>query len=175
MPASIITAWQSPIYGRTESATRARLNSVCLNNGCRTDCNCAGGLPCLGFFGFGGPAWMCARPCNDLLDCRSGEQCLVNVADGLTHSCVSTPVVCDAQNPCPPDFACISNGQRSTCADQRVAGAGTRCTCDGDCPTGQRCTAGAPGGPTCETWCKRAAECPARSPAFACSRSRCAP
>jgi hypothetical protein len=54
---------------------------------CLTDCSCASGLSCIGYFSLGGPLWNCLRTCSDFFDCPTGEGCPPAVPDGPAYVC----------------------------------------------------------------------------------------
>lgn len=127
---------------------------------CATDCQCAAGLSCVGYYAgvTGAPTWTCVRPCNDVIDCG---------ADGTCRDFVEGPArVCDRgdqctfNEDCPPGFRCTPGSDHLFCLDDRPFITGQDCACDGACDTGQRCVGG-PGGTACEILCLRDADCPA--------------
>jgi len=126
---------------------------------CRTDCSCADGLSCIGYFGIGGPMWSCARICSDFRDCETRETCLPAILDGAPHVCSWDGDLCDGDEDCPPGFTCTFTDLASFCSDSREGPTGRECECDSDCPEGHLCIdAGA--GAACEIPCLTTAWCP---------------
>jgi hypothetical protein len=129
---------------------------------CRTDCSCAAGLSCLGYWGVGGPLWECSRGCNDFVDCAPMEQCLVPVPDGNPWVCVLGDQ-CDDPSPyCPDGFECLHDATDAPnrCVDRRAAPTVRPCTCDLDCGLGELCVLGPRATPSCEIPCLRNEDCP---------------
>ena len=128
---------------------------------CATDCDCAAGLACVGFYAgvTGAPTWTCLRPCNDLLDCGGSGACR-DFVEGPARVC-GTGDQCASDTECPAGFHCIAGNDHSFCLDERPFITGQACSCEGiACPTGQRCVGGATGGTTCEIPGRREVECP---------------
>ena len=93
---------------------------------CRTDCGCAWGLSCLGFYGFAGLAHVCARSCDDLRDCGEGQACDGLVADGLSHACATVVSACQTTSDCPEGFACLPQGSALRCVESTLLADGGR-------------------------------------------------
>ena len=130
---------------------------------CRTDCSCAAGLSCLGFWGLAGPLWNCSRGCNDVLDCEPLEQCLPPVPDGSPWVCTfGDQCNDDWLPPCPFGFECVSDATDAPnrCVDRRSAPSVRPCTCDLDCATGELCLIGLRDTPHCEIPCRQSEDCP---------------
>lgn len=128
---------------------------------CLTDCSCAAGLSCIGAIGLVGAGWNCRRPCADDRDCNDYEFCAKYVADAAAYVC-EPGNQCLKPDDCPEGFACVAraDGLR-TCADQRAAPTMQDCTCDAQCPPGQRCSVALGATPRCAVWCESDAACPA--------------
>jgi hypothetical protein len=127
---------------------------------CLTDCSCAEGFSCIGAIGLVGPGWNCRRPCADDRDCHAYELCAKYVADAAAWVC-EPGTQCQGDGDCPEGFACVAraDGLR-TCADQRAVPTMQECTCDAQCPPGQRCSLIWGDVPSCEVWCQDDADCP---------------
>ncbi|MHB8873997.1 MAG: hypothetical protein ACYC8T_09960 [Myxococcaceae bacterium] len=135
---------------------------------CVTDCGCANGVPCLGYFGFAGAAWSCTRSCNTNNDCESDERCRPSVGDGVAWSCGQEANVCQLDADCPAGFTCVLGPQGRRCRDGRLYPAAMGCRCDGDCPAGQHCSK-IYEKPTCELRCRSSNDCPEKGAGvFAC-------
>jgi len=130
-------------------------------NECLTDCSCAAGLSCLGYFSRS-PTWSCLRPCNDSLDCQPFPAvCIESIADGPSQVCGTTPEQCRTDADCPDGFDCwISAGTGGTCHDHRASGSWTSCACDEQCPTHQTCAVPYDVDAVCVSTCLRDDDCP---------------
>jgi hypothetical protein len=128
---------------------------------CVTDCSCAEGLACIGYFGVGGPLFQCLIPCNDLLDCARDRVCVGPVLDGPGWVCESGSQ-CDADADCPAGFVCeFGTPWGGTCRDLRPVPSIEECSCDEECPAGFRCVVALRERPVCEVPCLRDVDCPA--------------
>jgi hypothetical protein len=128
---------------------------------CLTDCSCAAGLSCIGAVGFVGPGWNCRRPCADDRDCGAYEFCAKYVADAAAWVC-EPGTQCQATGDCPAGFDCVARADGvQTCVDRRLVPTQQDCTCDAECPPGQRCSLIWGDTPSCEVWCQDDADCPA--------------
>jgi hypothetical protein len=136
--------------------------TVAEGGGCMTDCECAAGLSCIGYFGFVGESWSCLRACVDFQDCEAAETCPFMVADGPPLVCLGGGDQCQpGQVECPAGFGCVVGDPANLCLDQRTAPTGAPCACDAQCPPGHLCDSNQGGLATCEIPCDRDAECPA--------------
>jgi hypothetical protein len=126
---------------------------------CWTDCSCAAGLACIGYYGFIGETWSCLRPCLDLRDCDAPESCPRFVADGPQLTCLPTTDQCQGTADCPEGFTCIHADDGNFCQDQRPWATLGACACDAECPPGQHCSLFF-AEPRCAAWCDRDAVCP---------------
>jgi len=130
---------------------------------CLTDCSCAEGLSCLGYWGVGGPLWSCSRGCNDFRDCGLSERCLPPVPDGAPWICEGGDQCgFDWLPPCPLGFECqLDVGDApNACVDRRSAPSSRPCACDLDCGVGELCLLGFRDTPSCEMPCLRDEDCP---------------
>jgi hypothetical protein len=126
---------------------------------CLTDCSCAAGLACIGALGLVGPGWSCRRPCADDRDCADFQFCARYVADSAAWVCEGGSQ-CQGDGDCPEGFVCEERGSLRTCADERSIPTLLPCTCDAECPGGERCSVVRGDTPTCEVWCQDDADCP---------------
>jgi hypothetical protein len=130
---------------------------------CVTDCTCAPGLSCIGFYGFAGPLWACARPCATDPQCGDAEWCPPLVADGPSYVCEGPGHTCETDDTCPPGHVCGAvAGGFMTCWDRRPWPTMEPCACDQECPDTQHCSLATRDHPACETWCMTAEDCPAQ-------------
>jgi hypothetical protein len=128
---------------------------------CLTDCSCAAGLSCIGAIDFVGEAWHCRRPCADDYDCRPGETCAKYVADSAAWVCESWGGCQDAGD-CGEGFTCEPDASGAlVCVDRRPVPTMQDCTCDAQCPPGQRCSRVWGNETQCAVWCQDDADCPA--------------
>jgi hypothetical protein len=129
---------------------------------CATDCTCAVGLACVGYYSFVGEAWSCLAPCVDFRDCPANQACPRDVADGPELVCQQETGIDQCQpgtTDCPDGFLCTAADSGNFCLDERTLPAGPACACDAECPPGQHCTTVA-GETRCQAWCDRDAVCP---------------
>ncbi|MBW2261434.1 MAG: hypothetical protein JRG91_05610 [Deltaproteobacteria bacterium] len=130
---------------------------------CMTDCSCAAGLSCIGYFGLAGPMWNCVRICSDFMDCNPGETCLPPILDGAPYVCSREGDLCEDDVDCPAGFTCTHTSLASFCEDARTEPTGLPCACDDQCPAGHICID--PGdGPVCEIPCLSDTWCPETTP-----------
>jgi len=129
---------------------------------CLTDCSCASGLSCIGYWGLGGPLWSCLRICSDFFDCNLGEACVPAILDGPSHVCEGTGVdQCGNDDDCPAGFRCAITEHGNFCSDQRAFPSMQPCICDADCPAGQLCTNTPMAENTlCQVPCLTSSQCP---------------
>jgi hypothetical protein len=133
--------------------------TVAEHNACVTDCSCATGLACIGYWGFAGPLWTCERPCADSRDCQAGTFCATMVADGPNYVCL-TGDQCGAGAECPVGFTCETDvAGRRYCKDWRAGPTWQPCQCDADCSLGNRCTWDEDVA-DCLTPCRKDSDCP---------------
>ncbi|MBI5502348.1 MAG: hypothetical protein HY907_19040 [Deltaproteobacteria bacterium] len=132
-------------------------------NDCLTDCSCASGLSCLGYWGMEGPLASCLRGCNDFLDCGAEEWCQEPVPDGVPWICASGDQCSDGRR-CPSGFTCVTDtgDAWNRCVDLRGAPTVVPCASDADCAVGELCVLGLRPTPTCEIPCPRDEDCPGR-------------
>jgi hypothetical protein len=126
---------------------------------CLTDCSCAAGLACLGYYGFAGELWTCERPCADSRDCDHGSFCAEWVGDGPSATCMPGSQ-CGSTSGCPEGFACQTDASgRSYCQDLRTGPTWEPCQCDADCSPGNRCIWDEDLA-DCLTPCRKDSDCP---------------
>ncbi|MBI5479696.1 MAG: hypothetical protein HY906_12605, partial [Deltaproteobacteria bacterium] len=129
---------------------------------CVTDCSCAAGLACVGYWGFAGELWTCQRPCADSRDCGRGSFCAEWVGDGPSYVCFGGSQ-CDGPGDCPAGFTCeIDAAGTGYCKDWRTGPTWEPCQCDADCSAGNRCTWDEDLA-DCLTPCRKDSDCPTTS------------
>lgn len=127
---------------------------------CVTDCSCATGLACIGYWGFAGPLWTCERPCADDRDCGWGTFCATEVADGPSYVCMLGSGRCGKYGECPVGFTCeMDESWWRYCRDDRSGPGWEPCQCDAQCAPGNRCTWDEDLA-DCQTPCRKDTDCP---------------
>ena len=108
---------------------------------CTLDCQCEGGLACLGYFDIAGrQRRACLRSCNDPVECPWGGTC-ASVDDGPLSVCgASSEDSCAVSTDCPAGWACeeAPGGSPLRCVP-RMALWGRECCRSDDCVAGQDC------------------------------------
>jgi hypothetical protein len=145
-----------PCYGDVPAGTAGD------GEACVTDCSCAAGLACLGWYRLdGSPQWTCQKPCADTRQCELTWICIQGVTNGASWVCRHCyEFECEAAADCPAGFSCHEAACGQYCEDERSWPASTWCECDAECPAGERCTSFGEAPPSCQQWCRTDADCP---------------